>query len=546
MHRPMLELRLAGPLRLLDGGRPLRVRSTKALAILTLLAVAPGHRRNRTWLQDKLWSESPPEQGSASLRTTLSELRQALGPWRDAVTSENGWIGIDPARLRVVLEPAADEWELDSTPPEFAAGLDVADPEFEDWIRDQRLAFAEKLEAVGAPGRIGQGSAPRPILLVGSTVAASVEGRILGDLLVTEAATLVAQFGDAEVLRGAPGVLGTLPEGALSVGARVLSLDGAAVIQATVGEPAPGVHLGPASGIERVVWTAERRVRIADALAADCLPLQALVVELAAALIDRLAGRAREADAGFAQGYRALRDLGALDSATLVATDRRLETAYEARPRAAFLAWRAFLRFSAVVERQAGAFADAARSAEALARRAVAEEPSNPIVGALCSNVFAIISGRGDRAFELARGARDSHLTNAYARASYAYRLAQQNDAEAARSEALHARRLAVGQPNLVWWDMLCCVSALRCGRYAEATRFAELSHDMAPTYKPALRFLAALRHHRGDLDGATRLLVQLQRLEPGFTLPELLDDAYPVPSLRDTPLIAVAKSGLV
>ena len=130
--------------------------------------------------------------------------------------------------------------------------------------------------------------------------------------------------------------------------------------------------------------------------------------------------------------------------------------------------------------------------------------------------------------------------------ASYAYRLAQRNDAEAARSEALHARRLAVGQPNLAWWDMLCCVSALRCGRYDEATRFAELSHEMAPTYKPALRFLAALRHHRGDFDGATRLLAQLERLEPGFTLPDFLDEACPVPSLRDTLLIAVARSGLV
>ena len=130
--------------------------------------------------------------------------------------------------------------------------------------------------------------------------------------------------------------------------------------------------------------------------------------------------------------------------------------------------------------------------------------------------------------------------------ASYAYRLAQRNDAEAARSEALHARRLAVGQPNLAWWDMLGCVSALRCGRYDEATRFAELSHEMAPTYKPALRFLAALRHHRGDFDGATRLLAQLERLEPGFTLPDFLDEACPVPSLRDTLLIAVARSGLV
>ncbi len=82
---------------------------------------------------------------------------------------------------------------------------------------------------------------------------------------------------------------------------------------------------------------------------------------------------------------------------------------------------------------------------------------------------------------------------------------------------------------------------ALRCGPYAEASRFATLGHDRAPLYEPALRFLAALRHHQRDDSGAADLLRRLQRLEPGFSLPPLLDNVFPMPSLRDTPLIAIA-----
>ena len=36
------------------------------------------------------------------------------------------------------MEPEACDWGPLGETPEFAEGLDVADPEFEDWIRDQR------------------------------------------------------------------------------------------------------------------------------------------------------------------------------------------------------------------------------------------------------------------------------------------------------------------------------------------------------------------------------------------------------------------------
>jgi TolB-like protein len=147
-----LELRLVGPVRLLRrDGTDVTPKGRKAQGLLALLGVSPKFRRKRAWLQDKLWSDRGPEQGGASLRQELAGLRRALGEESRCLVSEAGWIELDPARVRVTLDPEPGDWDLTGTPPEFAAGLDIADPEFEDWIRDQRAAIEKQLLARPAP-----------------------------------------------------------------------------------------------------------------------------------------------------------------------------------------------------------------------------------------------------------------------------------------------------------------------------------------------------------------------------------------------------------
>jgi TolB-like protein/DNA-binding SARP family transcriptional activator len=148
----VLELRLVGRMRLLRAdGVEITPKGRKAQGLLALLGVAPELRRHRSWLQDKLWSERPPEQGAASLRQELAGIRRALGAWSACLTTDGGWVALDPGRVRVRLDPEPGDWELTGAPPEFVAGLDIADPEFEDWIRDQRAVFADRLEAGGPP-----------------------------------------------------------------------------------------------------------------------------------------------------------------------------------------------------------------------------------------------------------------------------------------------------------------------------------------------------------------------------------------------------------
>lgn len=130
------------------GGGDVTPKGRKAQGLLALLGVAPELRRTRAFIQDKLWSDRQPEHGAASLRQELVALRRALGPHSSCLLTEGGWIGFDPERVDVRLDPDPGTWELDGEPPEFCEGLDIADPEFEDWIRDQRNVVAERLSAL--------------------------------------------------------------------------------------------------------------------------------------------------------------------------------------------------------------------------------------------------------------------------------------------------------------------------------------------------------------------------------------------------------------
>ena len=162
-------------------------KGRKAQGLLALIGVAPELRRHRSWLQDKLWSDRPPEQGAASLRQELAGIRRALGEASACLSTDGGWVALDPGRVRVRLDPDPDDWELTGAPPEFVAGLDIADPEFEDWIRDQRAVFAERLEAAGPPRAVGgrRGCQDRPAPVEFEDVQPSIAVMpltLLGDL----------------------------------------------------------------------------------------------------------------------------------------------------------------------------------------------------------------------------------------------------------------------------------------------------------------------------------------------------------------------------
>ena len=80
-----LEIRLFGPLEVRVNGAPLpHLRSRKGLWLLALLALRGERVVDRDWLAGMLWPDCDEAHGRRSLRQSLFDLRQALGPeaWR--------------------------------------------------------------------------------------------------------------------------------------------------------------------------------------------------------------------------------------------------------------------------------------------------------------------------------------------------------------------------------------------------------------------------------------------------------------------------------
>lgn len=134
----MLRLTLFGSFSLADAdGAEIPVKSRKARALLAYLAMSPGLSRSREHLMALLWSERGEAQARGSLRQVLAGLRKVLGAAADALVISNESVALDPEKIGVAAR----------TDAEFLSGLNVNDPAFDDWLRDERL----RLESTATP-----------------------------------------------------------------------------------------------------------------------------------------------------------------------------------------------------------------------------------------------------------------------------------------------------------------------------------------------------------------------------------------------------------
>jgi len=155
-----LTIRLLGIPEIRLGDQALSFRTRKVLALLAYLAVERG-LHSRESLMALFWPESPSNSAAASLRVTLSRLRQGLGQAGDVLITEAGNIGFDSnysvvldldwLRTAVHEETHPDELRFILTVDrgEFLEGFSLPDaPAFDDWISTQRGACLRQLETV--------------------------------------------------------------------------------------------------------------------------------------------------------------------------------------------------------------------------------------------------------------------------------------------------------------------------------------------------------------------------------------------------------------
>ena len=485
----------------LDGTVRLRTRSGadvtpsqgKVRGLLALLGAAPRHRLSRIMVQETLWSRSASEQAGGSLRRALSDLREALGEERDAIVRGNGWVGLDPARVAVRLPPE------DGPQEGFAADLDLGDAAFRAWLRTRR---AQAGITTAAPA---DGDAPLVLVLP----PPGLGGHPLCDLILRDAARRVTGF--------LPALIG-VGEAGRSLSPRWVEL-GCVALPDAEGGLLIEVHAVDGSG--RQLHGQVQRIA-GDGFAAALAPLsEGLSSALLGTVSDLMA------------------DIHSFDPERLLRAHAALSTGTAGlRPEVA-PALLGHLTTAMVLDRVLspdGMLEEASARAGEGMRRA----PGNPVALASASLVAAT-SGRIGEAMDLALRAQTTDMASSFVQ--FALAIAHTR-AGAPRQAARHAA--AAGQGALAGFapavlDMSAASAAVLSGREAEALALSRRALRVAPTARPAMRFVAALAFRAGREEEAAAALESLARAEPGFSAAEMAEPDYPVASLREAGMLEVA-----
>ena len=153
---PRLSVSLVGRLGVRFNGRPIELRTRKAGAVLSYLALLEAKQESRERLVGLLWSRSDEEKARASLRQVVRELRSMLEEaGYDGFVAERLMIGIDVGRIEVDIESVIQLAEggrvhplLLDTPQldgRLLEGMDDLDPSFRVWVLAKRQTIHERL-----------------------------------------------------------------------------------------------------------------------------------------------------------------------------------------------------------------------------------------------------------------------------------------------------------------------------------------------------------------------------------------------------------------
>jgi hypothetical protein len=481
----------------------------KERALLALLLLSPGQRRTRAWLQDKLWSDREPEQASGSLRQALSNVRKSLGPVSERLNADRTTIWLSP-EVALTTDDAG----------ELLDDIQVRDPEFSDWLRDERLA-----RTAGPPALTVQRFLPergRAIVLMRQSdfgvsprmrfLAHAIAQRMTGDLIL---------LGDLDVIQTHPGDpllsgdhataiidLETYDEGnAGFVLVRVVGMPSRRT--AWSGRLALGVSVAE-------IWSAPEATRLVNQTVRKVADL----VSTSPHMSDQLAF------------HRAVRRVYEFERDSLFKADELLSNIQDGDFRGLALAWRGFVRLTYALEfRDTGP--DMLAESSAFVDDALRSLSDHPVVLGLASQVRLKLEGDLDAAHYLALRAAEISDQNPYALEALSQTLMMHGKYQQSNDVAQRARMAAQGMANSFNWDMQACLTAVSLGQLDKALVAALDCHRAMPFYRPALRYLVALSYLTGARDNALYYGERLRRLEPDFAPDLLLRPDYPLETLR-------------
>lgn len=546
---PSIELRLIGPFRVRGpDGEDLTPNLRKSCALLALLALSPRKCRSRMILQDKLWSTRGQEQGLASLRQALTEIRSALKGYSTCLRSDLRVVSLDPERVLIDLETvdlAALAAGQGHDPPVLLECLDDLDPEMDEWIRDQRSAFEDRLSAAAPARPIHCGSAvtsvqPRSgegacqsvagaaasptIAILPSRMSSGDSGAFVASLTSDTIAQGLAEKYAFEVTERASDTA------RLGIRTEAVQLAKGICVHVTLLAADTGMQL----------WSGSRTVPHSSGLILDAPELQMHInhaIDIAGRHLGYMQADREPASAAML-GLEAVGRMFTLSAEDLDRADAALAAAYQRDPRAIYLAWRAYARTFEHGEHRTKDNAVLKQEAEAFIQCAIEAEPHNTTVLALASYVYCFLFKKYAAGHELAEQSLKANPANVLGLAYLGRAKSYLGDHDEAFRLTDKARRLSGPAPYQFTLDFLCGMTALLSGRIDEAIRLAEIARVRAPDYRPPMRYLIPLYLKQGDPERAREIASELREVEPSFSLNRLRETSYPSAGLRQAGLL--------
>lgn len=526
----MLKLNVLGRLTLTDTeGHDFAPLGSKARGVIVFLAVAPGHMRTRTWLQERLWSDRAPEQAAGSLRAALTEIRRALGPHKQLLVASRHAVTLDQAGFTVVYE-APSEIQMGGAVGAFE-DVDVHDREFEQAIRDIRSQVLQRWvsQRRTAPRR-------RCIVLLRSDARGAPAADVGARLLQNRVLSALRQIDNLEIMTasGADDVddVGTptaQPQAMLLI--RVLSV-----------ALSDGVFLSCEIHNGRKLWSENASVPGAIGAMHDSVALDRLALNTVEHVCNAFAEAASidGADAcAFVLARQARNLFFRLDKGSLIDADRLFRRAFEIEPRGRYLVWRAFLRNAAFFQHRSMSFLDNAAPVTELAVEALRHSPDDASVQTISSQIEYVHQGNLRASLLMAQGGVERDPTDPLGWALLSNALTTNGLFEEGYQTARRSLELTKHSPFQFYFEHFACMAAAALADYDQALLHAKTALRFRPDFVSTRRYEVALNLRNEETLQLRKSVSALRQQEPGFTPAALLDPTYPVNTLRRLPLMA-------
>lgn len=524
MTKMPIRIQLRGNFAVTSGdGENLTPKSKKAQGILALLSECDTMVRGRRWLEDKLWSDRGPEQASGSLRTTLNEIRRSFGDSAHVLGSSrhNVWL---------VRSDVVTDIEDTNSLREFLEGLDIADPEFNGWLLQQRIRYNPHND----DQQIATSDlAKRITIQCGTPWNKQGKHETFSQIITDQIGKIVSDF---------------IAFSRCSASERNADLIIRTSLQDDSSRSAVFVQvIDPIK--DEIVHSDHCFIDDVGCFVRNQVSLGRFCWNVADLTLEKLPHVRHEVNpvairSGFVQ--EALNKVLSFEARQMQSSLLTLDSATDHLNAGLFLALKAWSMTSMIMEEFLQEDQTTVSEIKAHLRRAREVSPGDPMVAAVTANVGAILFEDFNDAMHLARGALRHNPNNIFALQAMSVGRAARGDLDLAYDISRHCCAIS----NFSKFEAMCNLHhALLCmnlQKTDEALISSQLAADLSPNYRAPRRQLIALCAIQNQSSQSLLHMKDLKGIEPDFTLERFLyDRTYPSNTLRKSGHLSKAKTFL-